>query len=175
MNLDKALATIREIPDFPIPGVLFRDITPLLSNPEAFATVISALSESSDNYQAVAGIEARGFILGAALAHKKEVAFVPLRKGGKLPYATHARSYGLEYGEDVIEVHTDAFIPGQGVLLIDDVLATGGTLAAGIELIRDCGAEVSGVAVLLEIGALGGREKLLKEFPDISIHALSVI
>ena len=174
MELQQALSTIREIPDFPIPGVLFRDITTMLSNPQAFSTVISALSETADSYDVVAGIEARGFILGAALAQKKGIGFVPLRKKGKLPYSTHSRSYGLEYGSDEIEIHTDAVQSGQNVLLIDDVLATGGTLLAGLHLIRDCGGEVSDVAVLLEIESLRGRQKIEEVFPDVRIHALVV-
>ena len=174
MELQEALSTIREIPDFPIPGVLFRDITTMLSNPVAFATVISALSETSDSYDLVAGIEARGFILGAALAQKKELGFIPLRKKGKLPYTTYSRSYGLEYGSDESQIHIDAVAPGQNVLLVDDVLATGGTLLAGLHLIADCGALVTDVAVLLEIEALGGREKIKEIFPNVRIHALVV-
>ena len=174
MELQQALSTIREIPDFPIPGVLFRDITTMLSNPEAFSTVISALSETADSYEVVAGIEARGFILGAALAQKKGIGFVPLRKKGKLPYTTYSRSYGLEYGLDEIEVHIDAFESRQNVLLLDDVLATGGTLLAGLHLIKDCNAIVTDVAVLLEIESLGGREKIKEVFPDVRIHALVV-
>lgn len=172
MELHEALATIREIPDFPIPGVLFRDITTMLSHPLAFSTVIAALSETADNYEAIAGIEARGFILGSALAQKKGLGFIPIRKKGKLPFNTFSRSYGLEYGSDEIEIHTDAVATDQNVLLVDDVLATGGTLLAALKLIGDCGGSVSDIAVLLEIEALGGRQKIHDEFPHVQIHAL---
>jgi adenine phosphoribosyltransferase len=172
MELSAALSQIREIPDFPAPGILFRDITPLLADGDAFATITEALADSPTDYSHVVGIEARGFILGSAIAHSRSVGFVPLRKAGKLPYTTIARSYGLEYGVDVIEAHIDAVQSSDRVLIVDDVLATGGTILAALELIEELGADVVEVVVLFEIAGLGGREKIKEKFPDIKIRAL---
>ena len=172
MELSEALTLIREIPDFPSPGILFRDITPMLANNEAFSVVTRELAESNSPYAKVVGIEARGFILGAAMASARKCGFVPLRKAGKLPYSTIARNYGLEYGSDVIEAHTDAVATGEAVLLVDDVLATGGTIIAGIELLSELGATISEVVVLLEIEALNGRTRIAELFPHIRVRAL---
>jgi adenine phosphoribosyltransferase len=172
-NLDKALALIRTIPDYPKPGIAFKDITPLLADAEAFAITIDALSAFISTESVVAGIEARGFIFASALANRKKLGFVPIRKAGKLPHATISQSYGLEYGEDRIEVHIDAFNSHRHVLLVDDVLATGGTICAAIDLIKRAGSNVTTVAVLFEIPELGGRQKIAAEHPEIKIVALA--
>jgi adenine phosphoribosyltransferase len=172
LELSEALSFIRDIPDFPSSGILFRDITPLLGHADAFSAVTHALSNSDFEYTHVVGIEARGFILGAAMAQLQSVGFVPLRKAGKLPHTTIARSYGLEYGSDVIEAHTDALTARDRVLLVDDVLATGGTLLAGLELIHELGAQVSEVVVLFEIQGLGGRARIEEKFPNVKIRSL---
>ena len=173
MEFANALALIRLIPDFPKPGIIFQDITPLLANPDAFTSVISEMAKSLQDVDVVAGIEARGFILAAALAGSSKKAFVPFRKRGKLPFQTHGEKYGLEYGEDEIEVHVDAFAPGERVLIIDDVLATGGTLLAAIALARRCGAIVDKVMVLLEIDFLDGRSRIVEKYPEIEIITLA--
>ena len=158
---------IRDIPDFPKPGVTFRDITPLLADADGFATCIDALAEPWRGValDAVLGIESRGFILGAALARVLGTGFVPLRKPGKLPGPTVSQAYALEYGEDRLEMHVDAVAPGARVLIVDDVLATGGTLAAALELARRQGARVVGASLLLEVPGLGGRERWDPELP----------
>jgi adenine phosphoribosyltransferase len=159
--LDRLLADgIRDIPDYPRPGILFKDITPLLATPGALEEVVAAMSAGFGQVDKVTGIEARGFILAAPVACRLRAGFVPVRKQGKLPAATYAQSYDLEYGTATIEVHTDAFEPGERVLIVDDVLATGGTAQAAAELVRKAGAEVAGVSVLLELEALNGRAKL---------------
>jgi adenine phosphoribosyltransferase len=152
---------IRDIPDFPKPGVAFKDITPLLADADGYAAAIDALAAPWRGIalDAVFGIEARGFILGAALARALGTGFVPVRKPGKLPARTHAQGYDLEYGSDRLEIHADAVAPGARVLLVDDVLASGGTLCASLALARRQGAQVIGAAVLLEITALDGRAK----------------
>ena len=172
MELSAALSQIREIPDFPAPGILFRDITPLLADGQAFAAVTRALSEARSPYTHVVGIEARGFILGSAIAQARTVGFVPLRKAGKLPYTTISQSYGLEYGVDVIEAHIDAVSSNDRVLIVDDVLATGGTILAALELMKELGAEVVEVVVLFEIDGLGGRAKIHERFPHVAIRTL---
>jgi len=172
MELSEALALIRAVPDFPTPGILFQDITPALSNADALAVIIRALSEFDPTANVVAGVEARGFILGSALAIQRSSGFVPIRKKGKLPAATFSQSYGLEYGEDVIEIHRDAFLVGDSVLLTDDVLATGGTLEASLKLIDEAGGHISSIVVLLEISSLGGRARLAAAYPNVKIHAL---
>jgi adenine phosphoribosyltransferase len=153
---------IRDIPDFPKPGILFKDITPLLDHPPAFRATISRFKEqfAGRGIDVIAAAEARGFIFGAPLALEMEVGFVPIRKPGKLPYATIALEYQLEYGTDRLEVHTDAFRPGRRVLLIDDVLATGGTMRACLDLVQSTGAQVVASAFLIELSFLGGRAKL---------------
>jgi adenine phosphoribosyltransferase len=173
MEFTSALELIRKIPDFPKPGILFQDITPVLANSEAFTAVIKEMSKSLKDVDVLAGIEARGFILAAALAGSSEKGFVPFRKSGKLPHLTHGEKYGLEYGSDEIEVHVDAFTSGEKVLIIDDVLATGGTLLAAISLARRCGAIVEKVLVLMEIDFLEGRKRIAEIYPDIEIIALA--
>jgi len=153
---------IRDIPDFPKPGVMFKDITPLLNSPVAFASVIGSLADhfQGRGIDVIAAAEARGFIFGAPLALEMNVGFVPIRKPGKLPYATIAMEYQLEYGADKLEVHTDAFGPGRRVLLVDDVLATGGTMRACRDLVESTGASVAASAFLIELSFLGGRARL---------------
>jgi adenine phosphoribosyltransferase len=153
-------ARVRDIADYPHPGIVFKDITPLLADASAFAAVVAALAAGHGRINKVAGIEARGFIFAAPVALSLAAGFVPVRKQGKLPAATYAETYQLEYGTATIEVHTDAFEPGDRVLIVDDVLATGGTAAATASLIRRAGAEVAAVAVLLELGFLNGRSRL---------------
>jgi adenine phosphoribosyltransferase len=155
-----------DVPDFPEPGVVFKDIAPMLANHEAFREVIEALADSgrdeagSPIVDKVVGMEARGFILAAPVAMALGVGFVPVRKPGKLPWETCAVSYELEYGEATLEIQVDAIAEGERVLLIDDVLATGGTARATEQLVRECGGEVIGMAVLIELGFLAGRETL---------------
>jgi adenine phosphoribosyltransferase len=153
---------IRDINDFPKEGIVFKDITPLLASPEGFRGAIDTIVEGYVDAEVtkVLGAEARGFIFGGALAYKLGAGFVPARKPGKLPSATTAYTYELEYGTDSLEVHTDAFGPGDRVLIVDDVLATGGTAAAKAALVRQMGATVVGFAFLIELDFLGGRDKL---------------
>jgi len=160
-------ALIRDVPDFPKPGVVFKDITPLLADADGYAAMVDALAMPWRGValDAVLGIESRGFILGAALARALGTGFVPVRKPGKLPARTHARDYALEYGSDRLEIHADAVPPGARVLLVDDVLATGGTLCASLALARQQGATVVGASVLLEIAALGGRARWDADVP----------
>jgi adenine phosphoribosyltransferase len=161
---------IRDIPDYPKPGVMFKDITPLLADHTAFAAVVDAIVAyyGRGTIDKVVGIEARGFILAAPVAYHFGAGFVPVRKQGKLPAATYAQSYELEYGSETIEVHQDAFIEGEQVLIVDDVLATGGTAKATAELVRRSGGEVAGLSVLMELGFLHGRDRLT----DLDVHAL---
>ena len=175
MELTVLRSLIRDIPDYPSPGILFRDITPLLRDGHALSSVAELMSAQNPNADLVAGIEARGFFFAAAIGVQSKRGVIPIRKKGKLPHDVHRQEYGLEYGTDVIEIHKDAAKPGESVFLVDDVLATGGTLAAAIKLIETTGAKVSSVAVLLEIAVLGGREKLLKEFPQLKIDAIFVV
>lgn len=160
------LSKIRDIPDWPKPGVVFKDITPLLANHDAFSTAISGLAaagrgdDGSPRVDAVVGIEARGFILAAPVAYVLGASFVPVRKAGKLPYDTNSAGYELEYGQETIEVHVDAVAPGDRVLIVDDVLATGGTLEATAALVKAAGAEVVAVSVLLALGFLHGMDRL---------------
>ena len=175
MKLEQALALIREIPDFPVPGIRFQDITPLLSNGAAFSAVTKSLACIDVEATLIAGIEARGFILASALANERSAGFIPIRKGGKLPHSTLAQSYGLEYGVDTLEMHVDAIAAQSRVLLIDDVLATGGTIDAAVSLIERGGGIVSHVAVLLEIVELKGRAKLLQSHPDLTVTSLLAI
>jgi len=168
---DLLLKLIRDVPDYPQPGVVFKDITPLLADGVAFAATVDALALGHERIDKVAGIEARGFILAAPVACKLGVGFVPVRKVGKLPGPVHSQTYELEYGSAAVEVKVDAFEPGERVLLIDDVLATGGTAAATTALIRRCGAEVTALSVLIELGFLGGRVNL----PELDVRALMTI
>ena len=153
---------IRDVPDFPKPGILFRDITPLLSSPEAFQATIDQLAEQFKDTQldAIVAAEARGFIFGAPLALALGVSFVPIRKPGKLPFDRHSYDYDLEYGSDRLEIHVDGVGEGDRVLVVDDLLATGGTVGACIELLQKCGATVVGSAFVIELAGLGGVEKM---------------
>ena len=159
-------AMIRDVPDFPKAGILFKDITPLLQDAEAFRETIDRIAEQWADTQidAVVGIEARGFIFASALAYRMGASFVIVRKPGKLPYKTRSVTYDLEYGSDSLEIHEDALRKGQNVLIVDDVLATGGTVKAVTELIKQFDATISGIAFLAELTFLHGREKL-QEFP----------
>lgn len=172
---------IIDVPDFPTPGVTFKDITPLLADHEAFTAVVDALAAAGRDaagttvVDKVAGMESRGFIVGAPVALALGVGFVPVRKPGKLPREVHAQSYTLEYGEATVEVHRDGIAPGERVLLIDDVLATGGTAAATVDLVRRCGGEPHAVAVLLELTFLHGRDALSTPEGDVRLLALDQI
>jgi adenine phosphoribosyltransferase len=163
---------LRDIPDFPQPGVVFKDYTPLIADGAALAAVVGDIADRyRGTIDVVVGIEARGFILGAAVAYELGLGMVPVRKAGKLPGETILESYTLEYGTAEIEVHSDAFTPGQRVLVIDDVLATGGTAAATCQLVERAGAVVVGVDVILELAFLHGREKL----GDRPVHAILTV
>ncbi|HEX9042202.1 MAG TPA: adenine phosphoribosyltransferase [Trebonia sp.] len=164
-------AHVRDIPDYPRPGILFKDITPLLADDEAFGEVVEAMAAAFGPVDKVVGIEARGFILAAPVAYEIRAGFVPVRKQGKLPSATLTEEYDLEYGSAVLEVHQDAFQPGDRVLIVDDVLATGGTARATASLIQRAGAHVVGVAVLMELSFLKGRAAI----PDFEVRSLLVV
>jgi adenine phosphoribosyltransferase len=157
---DLITAKIRDIPDYPQPGVVFKDITPLLADGQAFSAVVDGLAAAYSGIDRVVGIEARGFILAAPVACRLGAGFVPVRKKGKLPGPVFAEDYELEYGTATIEVHQDAFAPGDRVLIVDDVLATGGTAAATAALVRRSGAAVAGIVVMIELSFLNGRSKL---------------
>ncbi len=161
---------IRQVPDFPKPGILFRDITPLLADSQAFSASVKALIGpfADSGIDLVAAVDARGFIFGSPVAQVLNAGFIPIRKPGKLPYKTESVSYDLEYGTDTIEVHIDAVKSGSRVLMVDDLLATGGTMAAACELIKKLGAEIVSIAFLVELTALNGREKL----EGYSIHTV---
>ena len=158
----KAAALIRDIPDFPKPGILFKDITPVLSNPQAMQEVVSELSAFARGVgpDLIVGIESRGFLFGIPVALELEIGFVPIRKLGKLPYKTVTEEYALEYGSNTVEIHQDAIHPGQRVLIVDDLLATGGTAAAAAKLVERVGGVVIGFAFLVELGFLPGRALL---------------
>jgi adenine phosphoribosyltransferase len=168
---------IRDIPDYPIPGVLFKDITPLLADHDGFAAIVQGLADAGRDeagatvVDKVIGMEARGFILAAPVALALGVGFVPVRKAGKLPSTTYSVSYKLEYGEATLEMHTDALVPGERVLLVDDVLATGGTAAATHDLVVQGGGVVSALAVLMELSFLHGRDAL----GETPLHALRTV
>jgi adenine phosphoribosyltransferase len=151
---------IIDVPDFPQPGIVFKDLSPLFADGAAFRQTIDAIADHPGGFDLVAGVEARGFLLAAGVAYASGVGLVPVRKAGKLPRATHAETYSLEYGTATIEIHTDAFLPGHRVLIVDDVLATGGTAAATVALVERSGAAVAGVTFLLELGFLDGRSRL---------------
>lgn len=153
---------VRDVPDFPSPGVVFKDITPLLADPEAFATVVDRLAEPfvGRGITKVVGIEARGFVIAAPVAHRLGAGFVPARKPGKLPWGTESESYELEYGTDALEIHVDAVSPGEQVLIVDDVIATGGTAAATVRLVESIGGVVAGLGFVIELAFLGGATQL---------------
>lgn len=161
---------IRDVPDFPKPGILFKDITPLLSSPEGLARSIDRMAETIDpaSYDLVCGIESRGFIFGTALARQVGKGFIPIRKPGKLPWKTASESYELEYGKDTIEIHVDATEGGRRVLMVDDLLATGGTMEAGLKLVRQIGGEPVACMFVIELSFLEGRAKL----GEVPTHAL---
>lgn len=161
-KVDWIKSTIRDIPDFPKPGIIFKDMTTLLKNAEAFQYVIDVLSEkfAKSNVKYVVGIESRGFILGAAIAHKLGIGFIPVRKPGKLPHKVEKAVYELEYGTDTLEIHVDAVERGDRVVVIDDLLATGGTAEASLRLLKAIGAEVAGLGFVVELSFLKGRAKL---------------
>ena len=169
-TLSEIQQAIRSIPDFPKPGILFKDITPLLADARLFAGSIDLLTGNFDPgmVDAVVGIDARGFIFAAAAAMKLQAGFVPVRKKGKLPYQTHEQDYALEYGTATVAMHVDALKPGDRVLLIDDLLATGGTAAAAAALVQKLGAQILEISFLIELGFLQGRQKL-KQFPVRSL------
>lgn len=171
------LSRIADVPDYPKPGVVFKDITPLLADPAAFGALTDAFAGMCERYDVdkVVGLEARGFILAAPVAVRAGAGFVPVRKAGKLPGTTLRQAYDLEYGTAEIEVHADAFKPGDRVLVIDDVLATGGTADASLRLVRRAGAEVVGVAVLMELGFLAGRERLEADLKGAPLDALITV
>ncbi|MBZ6201635.1 adenine phosphoribosyltransferase [Streptomyces olivaceus] len=171
------LSRIRDVADYPEPGVVFKDITPLLADPAAFTALTDALAEVARDTGAtkVVGLEARGFILGAPVALRAGLGFVPVRKAGKLPGATLAQAYDLEYGSAEIEVHAEDLSAGDRVLVVDDVLATGGTAEASLTLIRRAGAEVAGLAVLMELGFLDGRARLEPALASAPLTALLTV
>ncbi|MHC5061013.1 MAG: adenine phosphoribosyltransferase [Planctomycetota bacterium] len=161
---------IRDIPDFPKPGILFRDITPLLADKDAFAAAVEAIAQPyvGFNVDYVAAVEARGFIFGASVAEALQAGFIPVRKQGKLPFRTESVTYDLEYGSDTLEVHSDAVKAGSRVLIVDDLLATGGTMSGACGLMAKLNAEIVGLSFLIELTGLRGREKLT----DYSIHTV---
>ena len=160
---DSLRAAIRDVVDFPKPGIVFKDITPILANGKLFRESISLLCETTGGAKIdkVVGIDARGFIFAAAVADRLGVGFVPVRKKGKLPWKTRQTAYSLEYGESIVELHEDAVKPGETILLVDDLLATGGTAAAAVKLLDELGANLIGISVLIELSFLQGRAKLV--------------
>jgi adenine phosphoribosyltransferase len=170
-HLEYAYSKIFDVPDFPKPGILFKDITPVLQDPQAFNDAVEDLASHLNGANIVAGIESRGFIFAAAIAAKHNLGLVLLRKPGKLPRKTHVVQYQLEYGFDSLEIHEDSLDKNDSVLLIDDVLATGGTLLAGSELIAKTGAKLINCAVFIEISALNGRNRLV----SIPVHSSIIV
>lgn len=170
--MEQLTSLIRDIPDFPEPGVVFKDITPILADPEALVSLVQAMADPfrDSGVTKVAGIEARGFTLATPIAVELGAGFIPLRKPGKLPYETRGEDYSLEYGTDRLEVHVDAADSEDRVLLVDDVIATGGTAAAALRLLKGIGADVAGFSVFIELAFLNGRSVL----PDVPYHALLV-
>jgi len=164
--------SIRTIPDFPKPGIMFRDVTTLFSDAQAFRIAIDKILHpyAGARIDKVVALEARGFIIGGAIAHQLSVGFIPIRKAGKLPGAALSESYTLEYGEATMELHEGALQPGEKVLLVDDLIATGGTCEAGIKLVRRAGAEIIGSSFIIDLPALGGRQRV--EALDVPVHVL---
>ena len=174
-GVDALYAALRTVPDFPTPGIQFRDITPILGNPTLLDAAVRLLAapHAGRGITKVAAMEARGFVLGAALARELGAGFIPIRKKGKLPFDTHVAYYSLEYGADALEIHTDACEPGDRVLIHDDVIATGGTALAASQLVRSTGGIVDGYSFLIELAALGGRAVLVAEgYPVYSVLSL---
>ncbi|SCB57174.1 adenine phosphoribosyltransferase [Rhizobium aethiopicum] len=171
-TLSELAASIRSIPDYPKPGIIFRDITTLLGNPRAFRRAVDELVQpyAGLKIDKIAGMEARGFILGGAVAHQLSSGFVPIRKKGKLPHDTVRIAYSLEYGVDEMEMHRDAVEPGEKVILVDDLIATGGTAVGATKLLRQMGAEVVGACFVIDLPDLGGRRKL--EELGVAVHTL---
>jgi adenine phosphoribosyltransferase len=170
--MERLKAKIRDIPDFPKPGIVFKDITPLVKDPASLRLAVHQLLHPflGEPIAAVAGMEARGFIFGSLAAWDLGVGFIPLRKPGKLPYDTHTTSYDLEYGSASLEIHVDAVAPGERVLLIDDLIATGGTAQASCELLERLGAEIAGCAFVVELDFLRGRDRLSKYRVHSLVH-----
>ncbi|HZA26108.1 MAG TPA: adenine phosphoribosyltransferase [Actinomycetota bacterium] len=168
--MERLRSLIRDVPDFPQPGIVFKDITPLLADEAAFSTVIDIIVVhfGRGNIDKVVGIEARGFIIASPVAYHFSAGFVPVRKAGKLPWESESETYELEYGTETLQIHKDAFGPGERVLIVDDVLATGGTAQATAKLVERLGAKVVGIACIIELGFLGGREKL-KDYEFLSL------
>ena len=164
-------AHIRDIPDFPKPGIVYKDITPLLADRVAFASVVDGIADhfADQSIDVVLGIEARGFIVAAPVAYRFGAGFVPVRKAGKLPWNIEREEYELEYGTDLLEIHRDAVRPGQRVLIVDDVMATGGTAAATARLVTKLGAEIAGFGFIIELAFLGGRSRLPPDCPMVSL------
>ena len=169
-SIETLRAGIRDVADFPKPGIVFKDITPILADPKLFRLTIDWFANECRDagVEKIAGIDARGFLFGATVADRLGLGFVPIRKKGKLPYKTYSLAYKLEYGEAEIEVHTDAFQPGEKVAIIDDLLATGGTAGAAAKLLANCGADVQRALFLVELAFLNGREAL----PGIEIRSI---
>jgi adenine phosphoribosyltransferase len=161
---------VRDVPDYPKPGIVFKDITPLLAHPDAFACAVDAVATpfAGERIDKVLGIEARGFVFAAPVAYQHRAGFVPVRKAGKLPWEIEREEYELEYGTDLLEIHKDAVLPGERVLVVDDVLATGGTASAVVRLVERVGGEIVGLTFLIELGFLDGRKKL----GDKDVHAV---
>jgi adenine phosphoribosyltransferase len=170
VDIEQLRAAIRDVPDFPKLGIIYKDITPILGQAKLFQSVIDRLAAQAETTSPhkIVGIDARGFLFGAAVAYKLGVGFVPVRKKGKLPYRTISYSYTLEYGQADMEMHVDAIVPGEKVVLVDDLLATGGTSRAAVRLVRDLGGELDQALYFIELGFLHGRDQL----SDIPIHSL---
>lgn len=170
ITVEQLRAAIRDVPDFPKPGVTFKDITPILSDPKLFSTVIDTLADEAAKRgpDKIVGIDARGFLFGAAVAYRLGCGFIPVRKKGKLPYKSLCSSYELEYGSAEMEMHVDAISPGQRVVLVDDLLATGGTSAAAIHLVQQTGGMVEAALFFIELAFLKGRERLV----SVPVHTL---
>ena len=169
-GMERLRSLIRDVPDFPQAGIVFKDITPLLADEAAFSTIIDVIVVhfGRGNIDKVVGIEARGFIVASPVAYHFSAGFVPVRKAGKLPWESESETYELEYGTETLEIHKDGLAPGERVLIVDDVLATGGTAAATAKLVERLGAKVVGIACIIELGFLGGREKI-KDYEFLSL------